>query len=309
MQKVFRYLIYSPFVPQFFVSNNKYYYIKLFEVIMNRNKLYLPILITSLIYSTLGYSAYIGSNVCVAMNEAEITADDLLQAAGHYKHESEHGNDMYAQEYKFALASATLGNKEAMLWVGEIAQGEHISGLTGKAAVEKAIEYWQLAAENGQPRGLTDIGLLYLHQEIPGGGKNFAGIEQDYEQAISYLNRATEQGDFKAPRYLGFLYLEGKGSIGKDTYKATEYFKKAAELGDSTGKLYYANALISGVGIQQNISDAIKIYDSVVKNNEHDAVECANKLAGIYASDQYNLKNIEKSNNYKQIAIKLATNH
>jgi uncharacterized protein len=248
-------------------------------------------------------------NNCNIMTISGLSGDDFLDAAGVYKHESEHGHDMYVLEYKFAMASAELGNKEAKLWLGEMYQGNHVHGVAGNAAVDKAIHYWKQAAEAGQPRGFTDIGLLYMHKEIPGGGRNFDGVPLDYVRGISYLDKAVDLGDFKAPRYLGLLYLEGKGPVAKDEVKATLYFKKAAELGDSTGTMYYANALLNGYGIEKNVDKAIDLYQSVIKEKGHDAIECAEKLEQIYSTNRYGKYDLDKKNFYHEKMEEITLNH
>ena len=44
------------------------------------------------------------------------------------------------------------------------------------------------------PNGLTDIGLLYAHSGVPGGGKLFGNIEEDPAKAMEYYLAGFEAG-------------------------------------------------------------------------------------------------------------------
>jgi hypothetical protein len=51
--------------------------------------------------------------------------------------------------------------------------------------------------------------------------------EEDYDQAIEYLKKAAELGDFHAHCKLGYMYYKGEG-VEKDLEKAVHHFEKAA---------------------------------------------------------------------------------
>ena len=55
--------------------------------------------------------------------------------------------------------------------------------------IEKAVQYYQLAAEQGEPYALNNLGCCYS------GGE---GVEQDYEKAMQYFQAAAEQGNADA---------------------------------------------------------------------------------------------------------------
>jgi len=231
-----------------------------------------------------------------------LTGADFENAASYYKSQSEHGHDMYALEYKFALAASELGSREAKLWIGEMYQGGHVSGVTGDAAVQTAVEWWNKAADAGQPRGYTNIGLLYLHTSIPGGGDNFGSFPVDYDKALEYLVKATDAGDMKAPRNLGLMYAKGQGPVKQDDAKAAEYFEKAAKLNDSTGIMYFADYLLAGKGVAQNTAEALSLYQKIVDTKGHDIANCAYRLGVIYEEGKYVPADKAKALNYYQTA-------
>ena len=57
------------------------------------------------------------------------------------------------------------------------------------ADYEKAIEYWQLAADAGHPEGWRSIGALYANGE---------GVEMDLDRALEYFQMSADRGDAKA---------------------------------------------------------------------------------------------------------------
>jgi TPR repeat protein len=252
-------------------------------------------------------SASDDTTVGEAVTESGITASDLTAAARYFKSTSESGDaDEYELEYKFAKAAAELGDAEAMLYMGEMYQGEKISEAEEGDNVETAIEWWEKTAENGNGRGYTNIGLLYMHETVPGGGDDFGDIEYDPETAVEYFTKGAEMDDAKAYRYLGLAYQDGVG-VEQSDEKAFENFKAAADLNDSTGKLYEADYLLDGIGTDQDVSAAIELYQELVDDNAHDKATAAYKLGTIYQEGTYVTADSEKAKSYYQIALDTAT--
>ena len=52
--------------------------------------------------------------------------------------------------------------------------------------------------------------------------------------ALTYFQEADRLGHFKAARYLGLLYAEGRG-VPQSDKKAAAFYQKAAKAGDITG--------------------------------------------------------------------------
>lgn len=194
------------------------------------------------------------------MAEYDITSEDIQFVANIFKQVNE-GNDpglsteedYYDIEMKLAKLGAEMGNGELALWVGEIYQGGHVADVSENEAIEKAIEWWEYAAEIGQPRGWTNIGLLYAHRSVPGGGENFGDIELDKDTAIEYLTKADDEGDIKAPRYLAFTYEEAE-----DYENALTYYTKAADLDDITAKYYAGKYYFEGLGTEVDYEQALE---------------------------------------------------
>lgn len=260
------------------------------------------------------------------LSEYDITVEDIEYVANIFKQTNEgndngliSGEDYYEEELKYAKLGAAMGDAELALWVGEIYQGMHVEGLTEEESVEMAIEWWNKANEMGQPRGLTDIGLLYAHNKVPGGGEYFGNIEQDDAKAIEYFTEACELGDLKAPRYLAQFYEEGRG-CDIDYAKALEYYTIAADLDDITAQecvgvyylkgngtdvdydkaidyltkaatsekvvpgvadaRYYLGTMYeNGLGVEKDMDEAIKWYTSAAEEGSEEAQKALDKLS------------------------------
>lgn len=211
-------------------------------------------------------TAALAAGIDDAMKEYGITAADVEFIANIFKQMNEgndnglrEGQDYYETELKLAKLGAAMGNGELALWVGEIYQGGHVAGLTEAASVETAIEWWEKAVELGQPRGWTNIGLLYAHNNIPGGGKNFGDVAQDDATALTYLTKACEAGDTKAPRYLAQFYEKGRGCEQSDE-EALKYYLIAAGLDDITANANVGDFYFQGRGAQQDYQKARQYY-------------------------------------------------
>ena len=86
---------------------------------------------------------------------------------------------------------------------------------------QKAVEYYQKAAEQDYPQAQNNLGLLYEH------GK---GVEQSYKKAIELYQKAADQGFAQAHSNLGLLYEHGNG-VEQNYQKAVEHCQKAADQG------------------------------------------------------------------------------
>ena len=150
------------------------------------------------------------------------------------------------------------GAKNAMLWMGEMYQGKKNRKRPQQGdPVKTALDWWNKAAENGEARG------LYQHRTSCTCMLLFQGAEASSEPsntarktAMTYYQKASDAGDFKAARYMGLSYQDGVG-VEKDEAKAYEYFSLAAQRGDSTGTVYAADYLLEGRGIAQDVEKAI----------------------------------------------------
>ncbi len=206
------------------------------------------------------------SELAEVMEAYGLTGEDVLALANVYKQTNE-GNDpglddqddWYETEFKLAQIAAAMGVGEAAKWIGEIYQGGHVEGVDEDEAVDLAIQWWEKTAELGEPSGWTNIGLIYGHKNIPGGGSNFGTIEQDDEKAFEYYMMGYEGGCMKAPRYIAQAYDQGVG-VEQDYAKACEFYTIAAELGDISSNYYVGQYYENGMGVDEDLEQAAYYY-------------------------------------------------
>ena len=226
----------------------------------------LGIILALTVFMVLFSATAVAEDIGSMMAEYDLTAEDVQFVANIFKQINE-GNDphldmegnYYDIELKLAKLGAAMGSGELALWVGEIYQGGNVPEVEQSEAIQTAIEWWEKAVELGQPRGWTNIGLLYAHKSIPGGGENFGDIEQDDEKALEYLTMACDEGDMKAPRYLAQFYEAGRGSE-VNYEKALEYYLIAAGYGDITAKTSAGNLYFEGKGTELDYAKALELY-------------------------------------------------
>jgi TPR repeat protein len=76
-------------------------------------------------------------------------------------------------------------------------------GVCVKADPERGVAFMQLAAEQGLPAGLEQLGRYYAQGKL---------VQQDKERAVIFLREASGQGLLKAQIELAELFIEGYGS-------------------------------------------------------------------------------------------------
>jgi TPR repeat protein len=73
---------------------------------------------------------------------------------------------------------------------------------------------------------MTNIGVLY---------HNGKGVQQDYQQARQWYEKAVAAGDAAAMTYIGVLYHNGNG-VDRDYKQARHWYEKAATAGNADAK-------------------------------------------------------------------------
>lgn len=120
-----------------------------------------------------------------------------------------------------------------------------------------------MSPERAGLRVCVCIAVLFALQ-LPAGAARadyFTGMEAfrrgDYATALKELTPAAAKNNPDAIMILAKMYQGGFG-VKKDTAKATELFKRAAELGDADAAYTYGIARAIGDGIQQDLGEGLK---------------------------------------------------
>ena len=115
---------------------------------------------------------------------------------------------------------------------------------------DKAMEWYQKAAEFGDPDGMCRAGVMY---------QTGRGVSKDYEKAMEWYLKATELGSSDAMDHIGTLYECGLG-VPQDDSKAMEWYLKAAELGDAWAMYHIAYMYCYAEGIDEDYEKAMEWY-------------------------------------------------
>lgn len=103
--------------------------------------------------------------------------------------------------------------------------------------LDRAVKYYQMGADKGDPEGLYNLGISMLRGD---------GIEQNETEAIKLIHLSAEQGFPPALNALGFY----EGNMRQNHSGAAVYFRRAANKGDRDGlsnlAVSYDNGWVEG---------------------------------------------------------------
>jgi TPR repeat protein len=92
----------------------------------------------------------------------------------------------------------------------------------------------------------------------------------DYDTAFHICTKAAEQGDANAQFYLGFIYINGKGTP-KDDNKAFYWFTKAAEQGIAEAQLNLGLIYRNGQGTPKDDKQAFYWFTKAAEQGDYKA--------------------------------------
>lgn len=183
--------------------------------------------------------------------------------------------------------------QKANEWLKKAADNGHelALGLMGLHArldgdSKSAAEYWEKAIQNGNVKIICDLAELYLAGE--------ENLPPDKKRAIELHTLAANRGYAPSQVALGVCYTKGDG-VDIDYRVGTDWFRKAADLGDMYGEQNYAIALREGRGVQKNASLAIQYFQKAADQGSQQAKLC---LAHMYRDAEGTNKDIQKSISY-----------
>lgn len=101
---------------------------------------------------------------------------------------------------------------------------------------------------------------------------NGGGIEQNYEEAVWWWNKAAEQGDADAQNNLGICYSNGEGVV-QDYKEAVKWFRMAAEHGQADAQFNLGRCYENGEGVKQDFKEAEKWFHKALEQSDDTAYE------------------------------------
>lgn len=128
--------------------------------------------------------------------------------------------------------------------------------------------------------------LLQALQSLSESGLNRARVflgsllrDSDPAASVKLFTQAAEQGDRRAMVVLGLQLAKGQGVTRADYEQAAAWLKKAADLGDADGMLYFADCLLDGLGVKPDENMAAQLYSKAAALG---CVPAKSKLADLY---------------------------
>ena len=122
----------------------------------------------------------------------------------------------------------------------------------------------------------------YLAGTIGKAGESRGEFDKRHVESVKL---AASRGDAEAIYRLGYFFDCGDFGFEMDSKRASELFKKAADLGHLRSKWIHACELLWGMGsYDQNIHEGLKYLDQSVNGNFEEALET---LARIYEGGEF----------------------
>lgn len=187
-------------------------------------------------------------------------------------------------DFEKLLHDAENGVLPALKYLGDI----YLDGLEEnsiKPDLQKAVEYYERAADGGMEDALLDLGYIYCAGEY---------TEPDYLKGIGYYERAAALGNTIALGNLGMTYCKGYG-VKKDEKKGFEYFLQSAEGGNADAMLQVSGMYRSGTGVKKDKKAAAYWKDKAEEQRKLDEeAEKTSQKSPLQDAFEKNLKFISK---------------
>jgi TPR repeat protein len=182
---------------------------------------------------------------------------------------------------------ANEGNLEAQLVLGYM----YLYGENGVSAdYDKAFEFYKMAAEQGDPVALNNLGSLYF---------NGIGTKRDYLTAARLFAQAAEKGSDDAAVNLAFIYLSSQNTP-EQRVEAVKLFMQAAEHGNKTAQYMLGVAYAEGFNLEKDDHKAVALIKEAA-NAEFD--EAQYRLALMYLNGQGIAQNYGNAVKYLKAAM------
>ena len=223
---------------------------------------------------------------------------------------------------KMLISSARKGFLPAFSFIA----ARYVKGLGVPVDLKKALHYYTMGAELGDPDSCVELGHFY---------KNGTGVARDYSTALSWYRKAMDDGSPKGEYALALMYRDGLGvdadlqkmkryltnaaeedlpealvelgnmhldgnNVERDANEAMRLFRRAADLGYPDAQYKVGQCFASGIGVSSaNALEAFNWYRRAASNNHPEAVcqlgYCYQKGIGVTVDVDESIKWYEKS--------------
>jgi TPR repeat protein len=186
----------------------------------------------------------------------------------------------YKKSIEFYEMAIKHGNVNAYHHLGHL----YLNGIGVDKNIEKSIEFFELGSKHDHPKCLNDLGKLCI-------------LDEDYDTAKIYFERAAKLGDSNAMHNLGFLFEKGFGGE-KDIDHAILYYCMADKRNNSNSSNNLGLMHLKGKEIEKDLKKAKEYFEKSIKLGNIQAIQNLGKL-------YYEEMNFEKSKELLEEAIQL----
>ncbi len=215
-------------------------------------------------------SMYADGNV-VAKNEAE--ALKLFKKAA--DENNQYGQSWLGYAYRDGKLGLKPDGEQAKNWYQKAIDNGSTDAMVnlgwmyeqGKIVAKneaEALKLYQKAATANNKSGQRSIGRAY--------SSGLLGLKQDGEQAMSWYQKAIDNGSTEAMVDLGSMYADGN-VVAKNEAEALKLFKKAADENNQYGQSWLGYAYRDGkLGLKPDGEQAKNWYQKAIDNGSTDAM-------------------------------------
>lgn len=187
--------------------------------------------------------------------------------------------------------------------------GNHMYTWTIAYNIEGIRDWIYLQTLNGTPVSFNTDGLPLEEKRQIAGYVLDQGLRYEKlntpaadTKALAYFREADKLGHFKAARWIGLAYANGRGTT--QSYKeAAKWYKKAAKAGDITGAYLLGQLYEKGQGVGQSYKKALQYYNQSAQRGDIIAAPAMTAAAVLYADGKGTTQDIAKA---KELLTKAA---
>lgn len=170
----------------------------------------------------------------------------------------------------------------------------------------EAERYYQLAAVQGEPNALHNLGLSRLQEALESKDDSVMQLAADY------IIRAADMGHKIAQNDAGGCYVRGTG-VAVDKQKALAYFKQSAEQGWLSAQYNVGSMFYHGDGVPQDLDEALRHYKMAADKGylfaqfwAADALEQLAARAGVKSTEAVHYFKLAADQGHRYSAYKVA---
>ena len=204
------------------------------------------------------------------LGAAQLGHADAMTAYGVIHYLGMGVNEDYSLAIKWFRKGIAAGDINANWFLGKMMLDG--AGFDPSLHHVEAATHFQVAAENGVPQALHNLGLMYEYGR---------GVIQNFNLAHEYYKRGIEQGYIESMYNVGLMCMEGRG-VEKDVQKALAMFEAAAREDHAPATYMMGVMRMQGYGytpVMPNYEQALNWFERAAIMNDERVSKTAKEAA------------------------------